>query len=90
MSTVIQSLERAQLRRVPSFQPGDRVKVHFQVIEGTRKRTPHWRSGFYHIALGAQVPIALGFADYQRKVGGIGRVISRGKTRHRVVHIASA
>jgi large subunit ribosomal protein L19 len=39
MSTVIQSLERAQLRRVPSFQPGDRVKVHFQVIEGTRKRT---------------------------------------------------
>ena len=39
MSTVIDSLERAQLRRVPSFQPGDRVKVHFQVIEGTRKRT---------------------------------------------------
>jgi len=39
MSTVIQSLERAQLRRVPSFQPGDRVKVHFQVTEGTRKRT---------------------------------------------------
>jgi large subunit ribosomal protein L19 len=39
MSTVIESLERAQLRRVPSFQPGDRVKVHFQVIEGTRRRT---------------------------------------------------
>src|SRR4051812_12246116 len=39
MSTVIQSLERAQLRRVPAFQPGDRVKVHFQVIEGTRRRT---------------------------------------------------
>jgi large subunit ribosomal protein L19 len=39
MSTVIDSLERAQLRRVPSFQPGDRVKVHFQVIEGTRRRT---------------------------------------------------
>ncbi|WP_367401260.1 50S ribosomal protein L19 [Paraconexibacter antarcticus] len=39
MSTVIESLERAQLRRVPVFQPGDRVKVHFQVIEGTRKRT---------------------------------------------------
>jgi large subunit ribosomal protein L19 len=39
MSTIIESLERAQLRRVPSFAPGDRVKVHFQVIEGTRKRT---------------------------------------------------
>lgn len=39
MSTVIQSLERAQLRRVPSFQPGDRVRVHFQVVEGTRRRT---------------------------------------------------
>jgi len=39
MSTVIDSIERAQLRRVPNFQPGDRVKVHFQVIEGTRRRT---------------------------------------------------
>jgi large subunit ribosomal protein L19 len=39
MSTVIDKLERAKLRRVPSFQPGDRVKVHFQVIEGTRRRT---------------------------------------------------
>jgi large subunit ribosomal protein L19 len=39
MSTVIESIERAQLRRVPQFQSGDRVKVHFQVIEGTRRRT---------------------------------------------------
>ncbi len=39
MSGVIDSLERAQLRKVPRFQSGDRVKVHFQVIEGTRKRT---------------------------------------------------
>jgi large subunit ribosomal protein L19 len=39
MSTVIDNLERAQLRRVPAFQAGDRVKVHFQVIEGTRRRT---------------------------------------------------
>jgi large subunit ribosomal protein L19 len=38
MSTVIENLERAQLRRVPTFAPGDRVKVHFQVIEGTRSR----------------------------------------------------
>jgi large subunit ribosomal protein L19 len=39
MSTVIDTLERTQLRRVPRFQPGDRVKVHFQVVEGTRRRT---------------------------------------------------
>lgn len=38
MSTVIESIERKQLRRVPDFGPGDRVKVHFQVIEGTRSR----------------------------------------------------
>ena len=38
MATVIETIERAQLRRVPNFAPGDRVKVHFQVIEGTRKR----------------------------------------------------
>jgi large subunit ribosomal protein L19 len=38
MSTVIESIERRQLRRVPDFGPGDRVRVHFQVIEGTRRR----------------------------------------------------
>src|SRR5438132_10011380 len=38
MSSVIESIERAQLRRVPNFAPGDRVKVHFQVIEGSRRR----------------------------------------------------
>jgi large subunit ribosomal protein L19 len=39
MSGVIESLERAQLKRVPKFQAGDRVKVHFQVVEGNRRRT---------------------------------------------------
>jgi large subunit ribosomal protein L19 len=40
MSTVIDTIEREQLRKgLPSFEPGDRVRVHFQVIEGTRKRT---------------------------------------------------
>src|SRR6476646_6252596 len=40
MSSVIATIERAQLRRVPTFAPGDRVRVHFQVIEGTRSRVP--------------------------------------------------
>jgi large subunit ribosomal protein L19 len=40
MSTVIDSIERDQLKKgLPKFTPGDRVRVHFQVIEGTRKRT---------------------------------------------------
>ncbi len=38
MSSVIETIERGQLRRVPNFAPGDRVKVHFQVTEGTRSR----------------------------------------------------
>jgi large subunit ribosomal protein L19 len=39
MSSVIDSIERAQVRRVPAFDAGDRVRVHFQVVEGTRRRT---------------------------------------------------
>ncbi len=40
MSTVIDSIERRQERQgLPSFAPGDRVRVHFQVIEGNRRRT---------------------------------------------------
>ena len=40
MSSVIDSIERAQKRQgLPSFAPGDRVRVHFQVIEGSRRRT---------------------------------------------------
>src|SRR5439155_27370517 len=39
MSSVIETIERGQLRRVPDFAPGDRLKVHFQVIEGSRRRT---------------------------------------------------
>src|ERR1700687_1069808 len=38
MSTVIENIERAPLRRVADCAPGDRVKVHFQVTEGTRSR----------------------------------------------------
>jgi large subunit ribosomal protein L19 len=38
MSNIIESIERAQLRQVPRFKAGDTVRVHFQVIEGTRRR----------------------------------------------------
>lgn len=43
--------------------------------EGTRTKTEFWRTGFYYIAQGAKVPIALGFLDYKTKQGGFGPVI---------------
>jgi len=39
---------------------------------GTRKYTEYWKSGFYYMALQAQVPIVLGFLDYRRKIAGLG------------------
>jgi large subunit ribosomal protein L19 len=39
MSTTIESIEQRQLKRLPRFEPGDRVRVHFQVVEGNRRRT---------------------------------------------------
>ncbi len=40
--------------------------------EGTRSRVDRWKSGFYRIAEGADVPIVLGFLDYEGKRGGFG------------------
>ncbi|MCP3898115.1 MAG: glycerol acyltransferase, partial [Desulfobacteraceae bacterium] len=39
---------------------------------GTRNKVTHWKTGFYYIALGANVPISLGFIDYGKKTSGIG------------------
>lgn len=40
--------------------------------EGTRGKSQYWRTGFYHIAHGAGVPIVFGYIDYRQKVVGIG------------------
>jgi 1-acyl-sn-glycerol-3-phosphate acyltransferase len=40
--------------------------------EGTRGRAPYWKSGFYHIARAAGVPIVMGYLDYPRRRGGFG------------------
>ena len=42
---------------------------------GTRKHTPHWRSGFYYIAKIAQIPMVCGFLDYKKKLSGFGPVL---------------
>jgi len=44
--------------------------------EGTRSRTDYWKAGFYHIAIAAGVPIALGYIDYPRKRIGIDRLFT--------------
>lgn len=43
--------------------------------EGTRKRCDRWKTGFYHIALKAQVPIVLAYGDYKKKELGIGMIL---------------
>jgi len=43
--------------------------------EGTRQKVRYWKTGFYHMALGAKVPIVTGFLDYKRKAGGVGPTI---------------
>ena len=40
--------------------------------EGTRGKTSHWKTGFYYIALKAQVPIAMAYLDYGNKIIGVG------------------
>jgi 1-acyl-sn-glycerol-3-phosphate acyltransferase len=44
--------------------------------EGTRGRTRHWKTGFYFIALQAQVPIVMAYMDYERKLSGLGPVFT--------------
>jgi 1-acyl-sn-glycerol-3-phosphate acyltransferase len=42
--------------------------------EGTRSKTRYWKTGFYHIAVGAQVPIVMAYMDYEKKISGLGPV----------------
>jgi 1-acyl-sn-glycerol-3-phosphate acyltransferase len=50
---------------------------------GTRARAAYWRSGFYHVARGAGVPIVCAYLDYPERVGGIGLVLTpSGSLRH--------
>ena len=42
--------------------------------EGTRGKTRFWKTGFYYIAVGAQVPIVMAYMDYDKKVSGLGPV----------------
>lgn len=56
---------------IARFKEADELFITF-ATEGTRRRVEKWRSGFYHAALGAQVPVLPGYLDFKRKEGGFG------------------
>jgi 1-acyl-sn-glycerol-3-phosphate acyltransferase len=69
--TVRQNLVQQAVERFDAVE-----RLHLVIPpSGTRSRATHWRSGFYHIARGAGVPIVCAFLDYRRRVGGIGPVL---------------
>jgi 1-acyl-sn-glycerol-3-phosphate acyltransferase len=58
--------------------------------EGTRKHVGAWRSGFYHVALAAGVPLALVYFDYpQREIGVKDFLMVSGDTTHDMARIAA-
>lgn len=59
---------------IEMFKRNDRLFLTIAPA-GTRSRVTHWKTGFYHIAKGANVPMAMGFLDYRRKHGGIGPIL---------------
>lgn len=59
---------------VQTFNERDRLALAISP-EGTRKPVEYWKTGFYYIALGAGVPLALGYIDYARRRSGIGPII---------------
>jgi 1-acyl-sn-glycerol-3-phosphate acyltransferase len=59
---------------VEDFQRYERLVVVIPP-EGTRKRADHWKSGFYHIAMKADVPVVCGYMDYARKRAGLSEPI---------------
>jgi len=91
METVMRALGGLPVRRDRSNNLVDQMAGAFAAndslvltvpAEGTRSYVPHWKSGFYHIALKAQVPIVLGYLDYARKRGGFGpELIPTGNVR---------
>jgi 1-acyl-sn-glycerol-3-phosphate acyltransferase len=58
---------------IQMFEDHDRL-ILLIPAEGTRSYVKEWKSGFYHTAVGANVPIALGYLDYGKKEAGFGKL----------------
>ena len=69
-----------QPRKSQTQQIADFFKQYDEIVmviapEGTRMLRKEWKMGFYHIAKMANVPIAFGYLDYDKKIAGIGGVL---------------
>lgn len=58
----------------------DLFKTHPKLVmlvtpEGTRSKQEQWKTGFYHVAMTAGVPIALAYMDYAKKKTGVGKIV---------------
>jgi len=58
----------------------DLFKIHPKLVmlvtpEGTRSKQEQWKTGFYHVAVKAGVPIALAYMDYEKKEAGVGKIV---------------
>lgn len=58
----------------------DLFKTHPKLVmlvtpEGTRAKQEQWKTGFYHVATTAGVPIALAYMDYAKKKTGVGKIV---------------
>ena len=56
------------------IQKSDKIALMVPA-EGTRSRVEKWKTGFYHIATKAKVPVALGYLDYKKKIAGVGELV---------------
>jgi len=58
---------------IDAFNRAERLTV-IVPPEGTRGKVSHWKTGFYYIAIGARVPVLLGFMDFRDKIGGVAQL----------------
>lgn len=58
---------------IDAFKHNDKLLV-IVPPEGTRGKVTRWKTGFYYIAVGAGVPLGLGYLDFKEKIGGIGKL----------------
>lgn len=76
-----------QVTRLVEEQPRIALSI---APEGTRKKTDHWKSGFYHIALESKLPVALAFIDADTRTAGFGPLVTLSGDRERDLEVFRA
>jgi 1-acyl-sn-glycerol-3-phosphate acyltransferase len=70
---VNRSIQTGFIHRIAELYHNNNALIIAMSPEGTRSKTEHWRTGFYYIALEANIPIALAYVNYPEKKAGIGK-----------------